>query len=78
MKRSAFILNLAKQLRYYEQINNCSEEELNNLPLDAYLDTVNMVIEWAEKLGMMPPFNHDEYYRTWRDGKDGYAWDKED
>ena len=27
--------------------------------------------------GMLPPFNHDEYYRTWREGGNGHEWEKE-
>jgi len=42
------------------------------------LPVAEAVLEAQEALGMTPPFVHDVYYKTWRDGGDGCVWEAED
>ena len=35
------------------------------------------ILNMIENKGMMPPFNHEEYLKTWRDGGSGYKWEQE-
>lgn len=46
---------------------------------DFIAETVMQSIEGGNKFqkGMQPPFNHEAYSKTWRDGGSGYEWDKE-
>lgn len=46
---------------------------------DFIAESVLQVIEGGNPSGkaMLPPFNYELYYRTWRDGGNGYEWEKE-
>lgn len=35
------------------------------------------ILDILEEKGMLPPFDHDIYMKTWRDGGSGHVWEKE-
>ena len=47
---------------------------------DFIAETVLQSIEGGNEFGqgMLPPFSHYIFYKTWRDGGEGYEWDPED
>lgn len=36
----------------------------------------DLILDTVEE-SMLPPFNHELYYRTWRNGGTGREWEKE-
>jgi len=35
------------------------------------------ILQTVENSGMLPPFTHDLYAKTWRDGGEGHEWEAE-
>lgn len=54
---------IAKAVRYNEQINNMSKEELEKLPLEAWISDIEFILDEAEKLGMLPPSCYNFHYK---------------
>ena len=69
MKRSEMLMWLQ---RHYG-IRHCMVES-GHLSVE---DFCAEVLSLIEKRGMLPPFNPDVYYLTWRDGGTGYEWEIE-
>lgn len=69
MKRSHAVVQMA---RYY----GLKAYALEHGELDA-MTFFSTVLEFLEESGMSPPFNHELYYKTWREGGDGRGWEEE-
>jgi len=42
------------------------------------VNTPDEILSALEEAGMLPPFNNEEYMKTWRDGASGHKWEKEE
>lgn len=45
---------------------------------DDPLKEASYILKRLQDHGMMPPFNYDKFYKSWRIGGNGYEWDEED
>lgn len=68
MKRSDMILDIASEL---------VREETDFLDFGKALIVAEFVLTRIEKEEMMPPFNEELYYKTWRDEGNPYGWEPE-
>ncbi len=72
MKRSEMIqLMLETSAEFYGEDILADFKDFERRFVEAMLKTV-------ETHGMLPPFNHDMYYNTWRDGGNGRQWEPEE
>ena len=42
------------------------------------LEDAEHILQRIEQAGMLPPFNGELYYKAWRAGITGHAWEPED
>jgi hypothetical protein len=64
MKRSAM---LEFMWNFIQNIENDYDKYMEESDVDDLLKAM-------EEIGMSPPFDHDMYYNTWRDGGNGHTW----
>lgn len=70
MKRSEMIVKMRDHwLGQFEQYEKDLEDDVKK--------NMGKLLEMMEYFGMLPPFNSEEYHKTWRDGGDGHKWEKE-
>lgn len=65
MKRSEILEKMVNCFKTCEKLNYSIDKSMSR------------VLELCEEQGMLPPFNEDVYYKTWRNNGDGYEWDEE-
>lgn len=71
-----------KRIDMIEKIDNLLMQDFSNPRKDANGGWDNWalaedLLKMIEDQGMLPPFNHDAFYRTWRDGGNGHEWEEE-